>query len=792
MVDSIQRITSVLQSARDLTFGAAAVASSRIGESSYTQYSKSIDPEALTRLLSSRNSREVKDAMKRVMSLMATNDPTVDLKSMFADILKNISSEDVKVKRMVCIYLLRFAESDPNVALLSVNTIQKNLQDRDPEAKALALKALSDINVASLYPITLQSVKKCVSDASPLVRATSAMTLFKLFQDSKSHDEEDDVRRHDLVPLLQELLADPDPLVISCTLVVLQNCLPDRLDLLHGHFRRYCAVLPSLSHWAQSLLVEMFIRYSKHFIKRPVFVNREDRSETPLPETPELVDSWFLEANDLIIDPDLDLFLTSLKPLLFSSNASVIISVSRALFMLAPLSKFREFGMPHCLVKALQLSSTENRCIIVQMIAYYASIDPEAFASLYRSFLPTADDDPIVGSYKLTIISLLITDKNVKDIIHELKYYITTYRDPAIVKKALSTLVVCAHNSNAFSAHIMKWLLSFMENDNLTDSEVTSEYVNVIRHLIQINPSKNLSVMLKLSQIITETDNLSAYAKAGIIWLFGEYIHVEPRIVPDVLRKLIPKFADESTEARLQILILAAKLLSFDIDRCESDYDFEQSRIAHLYDAVMYLAKFDDDFDIRDKVRSLSSLFSHERFEILTLLLQAPKPWPALSLFTYGDKASDLAHLELSPEVLNSLKVPQWSTEVPEVDRTPVETNNFMKNKSSISSNTFFASRTRANYQQPKASSPISSKSSSPEPKTFTSSKGKTYKLQSLDEFFADIPEKPKKTKIVIEEESETESDVAQLEESSSDESDDTDDIEEGEEDDRSSTSSDP
>ncbi|CDO91941.1 unnamed protein product [Kluyveromyces dobzhanskii CBS 2104] len=779
MADSIQRITSVLQSARDLTIGAAAVASSRIGESSYTQYSKSIDPEALTRLLSSRNPREVKDAMKRVMSVMASNDPTVELNSIFADVLKNITSEDVKVKRMVCIYLLRFAESDPNLALLSVNTIQKGLHDRDPQIRALALKVLSDINVSSLYPITLQSVRKCVSDASALVRATSAMAIYKLLQDAKSNDDEVDVRKHDLLPLFQELMADPDPLVISCSLVILQNCLPDRLDLLHGHFRRYCTILASLSHWAQPLLVEVLTQYSRAFISRPVFINKEDQSVFLLPELPKPLDPSFLQANDFVADADLDLFLNSLKTLLFSSNASVIISVSKALFFLAPLSKFKEFGIPHCLVKTFQLASVENRCVILQMIAYYASVDPQSFVPLYRNFLLSSNDDPTVGQFKLKIISQLITNKNDMDIVRELKSYITTYREPGIVKRALNTLVICAHNSNALSNHIMKWLLEFMESEKLNDSEVTSEYVNVIRHLIQINPSKNLHVMLKLSQIITETDNLSGYAKAGIIWLFGEYIHIEPRVVPDVLRKLIPKFADETKEARLQVLILAAKLLSFDIDRSESNYDFEHSRIAHLYDAVLYLAKFDDDFDIRDKARSLSSLFSHERFEILTLLLQAPKPWPAVSLFSYENKESDFAHLDLSTEILDSMRVAEWATEAPEVDRTPVVTNDFMKNKSSISSSTFFNSRTRSTKTSQKAPSPKSSHSPSPELKTFTSSKGKTYKLQSLDEFFADIPEKQKKSKIVVEEESETDSEEDLLEESSSDETNSSDEGEE-------------
>ena len=799
MVDSIQRITSALQSARDLTLGAAAVASSRIGESSYTQYSKSIDPDALIRLLNSRNSREVKDAMKRIMSLLATNDQTMKLRGLLADVLKNITSDDLKVKRMVCIYLLRFAESDPNLALLSVNTIQKSLVERDPEAKALALKALSDINVSSLYPITLQSVKKCVSDVSPLVRSTSAFAVYKLFQEcvaassrkgATAHHQDDgvaDMRKNELVSLIVDLLADADPLVISSAIIVLHNCIPDRLDLLHGHFRRYCQALTSLSHWAQPLLVESLIQYSRRYIERPKYVNKNDQSEIPVPfnqDEDETLGPEFFKDHELVMDPDLELFLNSLRPLLFSSNAAVVASVAKAVFHLAPLSKFREFGIPQCLIKSFQLSSNENKCVILQVIAYYSVYDPRSFARLYQSFLPANNDDSLVGSYKLKIISILINESNAQNIVHELKHHISSSSDTAIVKQALSTLVVCAYVSNGICSHVIKWLLEFMETDELKDVEVTSELVNVLRHLIQINPSKNLSVMIKLSEIITPTDNLSGYAKAGIIWLFGEYLHTEPRIVPDILRKLIPNFAEESKECRMQILILAAKILSFDIDKSEGTYDFENSRIAQLYDAVIYLAKFDDDFDIRDKARSFDSLFTNQRYEILTLLLQAPKPWPAFSVFSYEDKAKDIAHLDLSQEVVNSFQVEEWNNDrEEEVDRTPAPVNDFMKNKSSISSSTFFANRSR-NTEPRTMESPSFIKSPSPDVTTFTSSKGKTYKLQSLEEFFADVPERPKtKKKIVIQEESETDS-AEETEESEDDDDDDDDDESENSEDD--------
>lgn len=132
MVDSIHRIASALDTAKVITREAAAVATSKLGESSYTYYSQNINPQQLVTLLNSRNSREVRDAMKRIISIMASDDDSIDVQLYFADVVKNITTNDTKVKRLIHLYLLRFAENDPNLTLLSINSLQKSLSDSIP------------------------------------------------------------------------------------------------------------------------------------------------------------------------------------------------------------------------------------------------------------------------------------------------------------------------------------------------------------------------------------------------------------------------------------------------------------------------------------------------------------------------------------------------------------------------------------------------------------------------------------------------------------------------------------
>lgn len=97
MVDSIAHIASALESAKAITLEAAAIATSKLGESSYTHYSNRINGKQLRTLLNSRNPRDVKDAMKRIITLMSSGDSSIDTSTYFADVVKNITSDDIKI-----------------------------------------------------------------------------------------------------------------------------------------------------------------------------------------------------------------------------------------------------------------------------------------------------------------------------------------------------------------------------------------------------------------------------------------------------------------------------------------------------------------------------------------------------------------------------------------------------------------------------------------------------------------------------------------------------------------------
>ena len=76
-----------------------------------------------------------------------------DVSHLFAPVVKNVASASFEVRKFVYIYLLRYAEQQPDIALLSVNTFQKDLSDKNPLIRAMALRVLTSIQLPIILPI---------------------------------------------------------------------------------------------------------------------------------------------------------------------------------------------------------------------------------------------------------------------------------------------------------------------------------------------------------------------------------------------------------------------------------------------------------------------------------------------------------------------------------------------------------------------------------------------------------------------------------------------------------------
>src|SRR2546421_12323255 len=100
----------------------------------------------------------------------------------FPDVVKNVASQNLEIRKLVYIYLLRYAEQEPDIALLSINTFQKDLTDQNLLIRAMALRLMSAIRVPVIRAIVLLAIKKCVNELSRYVRKSAAHAVPKCYR----------------------------------------------------------------------------------------------------------------------------------------------------------------------------------------------------------------------------------------------------------------------------------------------------------------------------------------------------------------------------------------------------------------------------------------------------------------------------------------------------------------------------------------------------------------------------------------------------------------------------------
>jgi AP-3 complex subunit beta len=64
-------------------------------------------------------------------------------------------------------------------------------------------------------------------------------------------------------------LADTNPLVTGSCLAAFERICPDRLDLIHPHYRRICKSLVDADEWTQVVVLKMMERYARHEFAEP-------------------------------------------------------------------------------------------------------------------------------------------------------------------------------------------------------------------------------------------------------------------------------------------------------------------------------------------------------------------------------------------------------------------------------------------------------------------------------------------------------------------------------------------
>jgi HEAT repeat protein len=143
--------------------------------------------------------------MKRLMAMISIGR---DASNFFPDVVKNVVSDSLEVKKLVYAFLTHYAEQKSNEALLTINTFQKDLSDTNQLIRSSALRVMTSIRVPIIAQLQVMAVKQCVRDSSPYVRKAAAHAAAKVY----ALDPE---QLAPLVEMIQVLLQDSSTVVIG-------------------------------------------------------------------------------------------------------------------------------------------------------------------------------------------------------------------------------------------------------------------------------------------------------------------------------------------------------------------------------------------------------------------------------------------------------------------------------------------------------------------------------------------------------------------------------------------------
>lgn len=608
-----------------------------------------------------------------IVAQMSYRQPPSQTLPFFTHVIKNIASPSLQVKKLVYIYLLQHAEHEPDTALLSINTIQKSLTDQNPQLRALALRVMSGIRVPVISQIVSLGIKRGAGDMSPYVRRAAALAIPKCYSLDPNTEPQ-------LLDCLATLLGDKQYFVTGAAVAAFSEICPERLDLIHPHYRSLIRKLVDMDEWGQLATLRLMMNYARKCFPRRTkkikkaaantnakpakptkgFYDSESESEEEDQETEEVV----------VLDPDLELLLKACQPLLQSRNPAVVIAVARTyLYLGTPSYLYTAIGP---LVSLLRSASDIQHVALYNIVQVCLS-HPEPFVQYYTHFLVKSTDAPHIWRLKLELLTLIFPyspPRLQSLILAELSHFSHSGSlDPGLVREAVRAIGRCSQSSATSPKTSARCLRLLLAHIGSADVHLVAESLEVIRHLIQRDPNNHRTTVVRLAKHLDAAT--SPQARASIIWLVGEFAGLDPEnnIAADVLRILAKGFADEAEPAKLQIILLAAKVYvhhlnanpppelpkptepkpspsllegfqeeggfqdpHLDLGNTQTAPEQAQEDlhpIEALYQYILLLTRYDTSYDVRDRARVYKSLLATpSSTQLASLLLLAPKPVP--------------------------------------------------------------------------------------------------------------------------------------------------------------------
>ena len=464
------------------------------------------------------------DAVKKVIASMTVGK---DVSMLFTDVLNCVQTGNIELKKLVYLYLINYAKTQPELTLLAVNTFVKDSADANPLIRALAVRTMGCIRVDRITEYLCEPLGRALRDDDPYVRKTAAVCVAKLYDIAPEL-----VSERGFLDTLHDLISDSNPSVVANAVAALSEISEssgrDVMKVSAAVLQKLLAALNECTEWGQVFILDSLAKYTP----------ADGREAEGIIErvTPRLQ-----HANSAVVMSAVKVILSYMELMGGGSSDNIRSDAIRSLT--------RKLAPP--LVTLLN-SEPEIQYVALRNINLIVQKRPHILENEIKVFFCKYNDPIYVKMEKLEIIIKLVSEKNIDQILLELKEY-STEVDVDFVRKSVSAIGRCAVKLERAAERCIGVLLELIQTKV---NYVVQESVIVIKDIFRRYPNRYESIIATLCDNLDTLDE--PLAKASMIWIIGEYAE---RIdnADELLDTFLETFEEEDPAVQLQLLTATVK-----------------------------------------------------------------------------------------------------------------------------------------------------------------------------------------------------------------------------------------
>jgi len=208
-----------------------------------------------------------------------------DVSSLFTDVIKGMQTDNIELKKLVYLYIINYARSQPDKAILIVNTFQRDALDKSPLVRALAIRTMGCIRVDRITEYLCEPLAKALKDKDPYVKKTAAVCVAKLYDINK-----DLVEEQGFLDILRSMISDSNPMVIANAVAALaeiaETSHKDVFQINSEMLTHLLAALNQCTEWGVVFILDCLAKY--------------EPSSKDAEEIIERVSPWLKHANSAV------------------------------------------------------------------------------------------------------------------------------------------------------------------------------------------------------------------------------------------------------------------------------------------------------------------------------------------------------------------------------------------------------------------------------------------------------------------------------------------------------------